>query len=176
MFAKVLRPGPRAAHKGASSNETMGRMGVFLPSVPGSTHPPDTHGVSDQNLWVTLAGRLLGDQGRGLLRAMCPTPQGPQRCHSSSPVNVHRLHVAQAAGLRAGQQEHVSLGWSGQQRCKRGCKTSWGCGSPPHPGRGALSTGAWLWDLRVNPSSPGQCCPCGDRPHPPRTDSAISSA
>ena len=45
----------------------------------------------------------------------------------TSPINVGCLHVAQAAGLRAGQQEHIGLGWGGSE-WEGGNSIAGGCG------------------------------------------------
>lgn len=57
---------------------------------------------------------LLGS-GEGLAGSQAPKPL---LMASTSPVYVGCLHIAQAAGLRAGQQEHIGLGVEGRGRRK----------------------------------------------------------
>lgn len=53
--------------------------------------------------------------GEGLAGVQAPKPLVMTR---ASPIDVGCLDIAQAAGLRAGQQEHVSLGvkWRGKRK------------------------------------------------------------
>lgn len=83
------------------------------------------------------------------LGRLCPSR--PRRSRSpalSSPVDVGRLHVAQAAGLRAAQQEHVGL--EGQ----RGGESTWLSPSspelPPSTAPACASSGASLTGTKLS--------------------------
>lgn len=71
------------------------------------------------------------------LACLTPIPGGAQRpetsahswaIHHSSPIDIRGLHVAEAAGLRAAQQEHVGLE---EQRKEESTRVGLSMPSPP---------------------------------------------
>lgn len=110
--------------------------------------------------------------GEGLAGSQAPRPPVMT---GASPINVGRLHVAQAAGLRAGQQEQVCLGGEGGVGGrKQHCGEGWGQGSEEDQQEGSPPPAAGS-SGPADTSSPGQCRLCADEPGPPHTGPSIFS-
>lgn len=85
---------------------------LMLLPMPACRYP--THGsrMNDLSIPMGLGSHILWLFGNGEGFTDSQAPRLLPITHVS-PVYVSSLHVAQAAGLRAGQQEHVSLEWGG---------------------------------------------------------------
>ena len=98
-FANGLRPNPRPFCFGTWHPVGLPEILVHLIAPAGSQAPPPIHAPRAKDHSIQVGWE-----------------SSPQALESPSddlvsPVDVSRLYVAQAAGLRAGQQDQVGLGW-----------------------------------------------------------------